>query len=83
MGMAYVNPVALIPDIVVKGNAFVSPDVIATEALTLLEDELVKYTLGRGTFHVLPKHADFGDDDYIEIGNAPSITFTIEEGRLK
>ena len=73
MGMAYVNPVALIPDIVVKGNTFMTPNAVAAEALSLMEDSLVNYTLGRGELYLLKE----GEKD-LKIGNAPSITFTIE-----
>jgi len=47
IGLSFVNPIALIPDIpaiipktVYAGNQFVKPHVIAAGALSLLENEL-------------------------------------------
>lgn len=41
--LAYTNPIGLIPEtipIINPGNTFISPDVVASEALTLLENNL-------------------------------------------
>lgn len=57
IGICYTNPMALIPEIPPIGNHFISPHVAASEALALLEDNLI-FTQIRPAMRKLAENID-------------------------